>query len=208
MNNNSPVTEIMYLGHASIRLTSQSGTVIYIDPAIIDNAQREWFSIPADIVLITHEHDDHNQLFALTLHDNAVVIRATDSITDGEYNTISIKGIEIEAVSAYNKNHSRESSVGFIITIDGTVIYVAGDTSRTEQMETFNGRNIDYAFFPIDGIYNMDAKEAGECAEIIGAKNNIPYHTKNGMLFDMNVAENFNTPNRLILEPGEKILRK
>ena len=195
-------TMLLYQGHASLRLTSKDGTVIYIDPAVGDG-----YDLPADIILVTHEHSDHNQVNLITQKEDCVVIRVSDAILNGEHNTFTIKGIEIEAVEAYNSNHSKNTSVGFLILIDGIMIYVAGDTSKTEQMETLSERHIDYAFLPCDGVYNMNAEDAAEYAKLIGAKNNIPYHTRNmNDLFSSDVAERFDAPNKLIIEPGEEII--
>lgn len=54
----------------------------------------------------------------------------------------------------------------------------------------------------------MGLEEAAECAEMVGAKHNIPYHvatSANGDFFDLTVAEQFQAPNRLIVEAGEEI---
>ncbi len=69
-------------------------------------------------------------------------------------------------------------------------------------------KNIDYAFFCCDGIYNMGLDEAAECAELVGAKHNIPYHVtaKEGVVFDRELAEQFEAPDRLIVEAGEEIV--
>ena len=72
-------------------------------------------------------------------------------------------------------------------------------------MQTAAPLQIDYALYPIDGIYNMDAAEAARCAALVGAKHNIPIHMKPQALFDRAMAEAFDTPNRLIVEPGETI---
>lgn len=87
-------------------------------------------------------------------------------------------------------------------------VYVTGDTSTTEQMPLLAEKNIDYAFFCCDGIYNMGLDEAAECAEMVGAKHNIPYHVtaKEGVVFDRELAEQFEAPNRLIIEAGEEIV--
>ena len=55
-------------------------------------------------------------------------------------------------------------------------------------MDTFAARNLDYAMFPLDGIFNMKLKEGAECARIIQAKHNIPVHIKPGTLFDRKKA--------------------
>ena len=72
-------------------------------------------------------------------------------------------------------------------------------------MQELAKEQLDYAFLPIDGIYNMDAQQAARCAKIIGAKQNVPVHMKPGELFSQQMAESFPADNRLILKPGEEI---
>lgn len=91
---------------------------------------------------------------------------------------------------------------------NGKSVYVTGDTSKTEQMSEMADMNIDYAFYCCDGVYNMGLAEAAQCAELVGAKYNIPYHnstTNTGNMFSMELAEQFDAPNRLIVVPGEEI---
>lgn len=194
------MAKLLYQGHASLRITASNGTVMYVDPYV-----GEGYEKPADIVLITHQHGDHNQLGLITQNPGCRVITEKEALANGLHNTFTVNGIHIEAVTAENKNHNPLHSVGYIITIDGVIIYAAGDTSKTKQMESFPEKNIDYALLPCDGVYNMDLPEAAECAKIIGAKHNIPIHMKPGELFDRSRAESFDSPNRLVLEPGEEI---
>ncbi|MGL4107808.1 MBL fold metallo-hydrolase [Clostridium paraputrificum] len=86
-------------------------------------------SYPADIILITHEHEDHNKLDLVTKKDNTKIIRSRDALKDGAYYTFDEQGIKIESVPAYNKNHKKDLCVGYIIEVDGIKIYHAGDTS-------------------------------------------------------------------------------
>jgi L-ascorbate metabolism protein UlaG (beta-lactamase superfamily) len=72
-------------------------------------------------------------------------------------------------------------------------------------METFAAKHLDYAILCGDGIFNMNLKEAAECARIIGAKHNIPVHLKPGALYDRAAAEKWDAPNKLILEPGQEV---
>ena len=84
-----------------------------------------------------------------------------------------------------------------------------GYTSKTEQMPALAEKEIDYAFFCCDGVYNMDLEEAAECAALVKAKHNIPYHmaaADTGVLFDRETAERFNADNRLIISDGEEIV--
>jgi L-ascorbate metabolism protein UlaG (beta-lactamase superfamily) len=111
----------------------------------------------------------------------------------------------VESVEAYNKNHDRRECIGFIITLDGIKIYASGDTSKTKQMETFADMNLDYAILCGDGVYNMDLDEAAECARLINAKHNIIIHVKPKALFDRERAEQWDAPNKIIIEPNEEI---
>ena len=195
------MAKLFYQGHGSFRLTSNDGVVIYIDPFIGDG-----YDLPADIILVTHQHQDHNKLDLITQNPGCTVNSNFEALEGGKHNIFNIKDIHIEAVEAgYNQGHTPEDSVGFIITVDGKKLYFCGDTSKTPQMSTFASRNLDYAFLCADGIYNMDLVQAAECAVLIAAKHNVPVHLKPGELFDREMAEQFTAPNRLIIEPGKDV---
>ena len=67
-------------------------------------------------------------------------------------------------------------------------------------------RNLHYAFFPVDGIFNMEMDEAIACAELVNAQHNIPYHTNPASKFDQGRAELFTAPNLQIVPAGEEIV--
>lgn len=193
--------KLLYQGHGSFRLTSDDGVVVYIDPFMGTG-----YDLPADIILVTHQHEDHNQIDLITQKPGCTLITNFEALEGGKHNTFSEDGLLIEAVEAgYNQGHTTEDSVGFIITVDGLKLYFCGDTSKTPQMEKLAERKLDYAFLCADGFYNMNLKEAAECAELIGAKHNVPVHLKPGELFDREMAEQFDAPNRLIIEPSKEI---
>ena len=191
---------IEYLGHGSLKMLLKNGKVCYIDPYAGDDYKEN-----ADLILITHEHMDHNKIELIPNGYKTKIVRNKDCIVDGKYQSFDIFDMHIEAVEAYNKNHNKNECVGFLITSNNKKIYIAGDTSTTEQMSKMSNYNIDYAFLPIDGIYNMDIDEAIQCEKLIKAKHTIPYHMSPGNLFDEERALKFVTPTTLIVKPNEII---
>ena len=194
------MAKLYYQGHGSYRISSCGGRIIYIDPYAGDG-----YDLPADIILVTHQHKDHNQINLCKQNSGCRIITNEEALANGRHNSFSLDGIEIEAVEAKNLVHSPKKCVGYIISVDGIKIYAAGDTSKTKQMESFSALELDYAILPCDGIFNMDLKESAECARLIAAKHNIPIHLKPGALFDEKRAEKWTAPNRLIIKPAEEI---
>ncbi len=163
---------ITLIGHASLKIKTSAGVVIYIDPY-----QPGDYSEKADIILISHEHSDHNKVSLVAQNEGCRILRVQDTNNkDGTYNSFNIKGVLIEPVPAANRNHTIETTNGFVISFDGVKVYHASDTSKLPQMADLKAKGIDYAFFPIDGQYNMGPQEAAECAEMVGAKHSIPFH--------------------------------
>jgi L-ascorbate metabolism protein UlaG (beta-lactamase superfamily) len=198
----TPAT-LLYQGHASLRITTAEGKVIYIDPYAGDG-----YDVPADLILVTHMHQDHDNVKKIqTKNEGCITVTSKEAMVDGDYQTFALGFVTVEAVQAgNNKNHNIKDCVGYILTFtDGKTVYISGDTSRTEQMATLGERNLDYAFFCCDGKYNMDAAEATACADLVGAKHSIPYHTKVGSLFSQKIADAFTAQNKLVLQPGEEI---
>lgn len=191
---------LLYQGHGSFRIITEDNIVIYVDPFA-----GEGYDIPADVILVTHQHRDHNQIQLVPQKEECVIIQNFDALIDGEYQKFNIKNIRIEAVPAYNKNHDKAKCVGYLLYLDGKSIYASGDTSKTKEMEQLAALSIDYAFYPIDGIYNMEVKEAMECAKLVGAKHSIPIHIKPGELYSEQMAKEFSVEGSLLVKPSETI---
>ena len=205
---------LLYMGHASLRIVTGGAAaaedseaaeskVIYIDPYAGDG-----YDLPADLILVTHGHYDHSATDLIEKrNDDCQVITQNEALQN---KTFDLGYVQVEAVQAgNNKNHSIDECVGYVLTFEnGTKLYVSGDTSKTDQMAELADQHIDYAFFCCDGIYNMDLDEAAECAGLVQAKHNIPYHmvdAENPDHFDLERAEQFDAPGKLILKPGEEL---
>ena len=193
------MAKLLYQGHASVRITSDSGVVIYVDPFAGEGYDKQ-----ADIILVSHQHFDHNRIDLPSRKTDCVIIQNSDAIKDGVYQKFSVKGVTITAFPASNKNHKREDCVGYIIDVDGKKLYHAGDTSKLSEMGDLKRLSLDYALLPVDGKYNMDAAEAAQCASMIGASVSIPLHTDPDVLFNEAKTTEFIVEGRRIVQPGEE----
>ena len=191
--------KLLFQGHGSYRLTADDGRVAYVDPF-----KGKGYDVPADLILVTHQHTDHNRIKRPARKPDCMIISNEEALAGGVHNSFDLGWMQIQSVEAMNKNHDPKKCVGYIITIDGVKIYASGDTSTTKEMETFAALELDYALFPCDGFFNMGPDEAAECAKLVGAKHNIVIHSKPGESI-LKKAEAWNGPNKLVLAPGQEI---
>lgn len=196
----SSAPELFFLGRASVRILLPSGKTLYIDPA---EGAISGYQVPADYVLVTHQHSDHNNLDLFTLNEGAQILQCPQDIKAGD--TATMGELEIRAVSAYNGNHSASGCCGYVITIGDLVIYHSGDTSMTDDMGDLSAYQIDYALLCMDGYYNMGPEEAKEVADLIKPRVVIPIHTSKSGLFDQANADSFSFEPKIILKPGESL---
>ena len=194
------MAKLLYQGHASLRITSNEGKVLYVDPYA-----GEGYEPIANLVIVTHEHYDHNATQIVPMNSRTIVIHSKDAFVDGVYRDFDYFGFQIHAVPAGNKNHSPQECVGYIITVDGVTVYVAGDTDYMPFMDRLARRGLDYALLPIDGVYNMGPEEASRVAGIIQPKHLIPYHMKPGALFDIRQDMRVSYPRSILVKPGDEI---
>lgn len=178
---------IEWLGHSTIKFNF-SDKIIYIDPYNILKNYND-----ADVIFITHSHYDHfsSEDIDKVRKENTKIIITPDIYNDvldlgfNKENIVQVNpnynycvdDIKFSTVPSYNVDkcfHSKSNNwVGYIIDINNTKYYIAGDTDITDESKDVK---CDVAFLPVGGTYTMDYREAATLANIIKPKIVVPIH--------------------------------
>jgi len=180
---------LTFFKHASLAVDF-AGRRIYVDPV---GGYADYAHLPeADAVLVTHSHYDHLDRAAVeTLTTPATALlcdRTSAEAFDFDCFTMTpgtaaepFEGIRIEAVAAYNTTeghlqfHPKErEDCGYVLTLGGTRIYIAGDTEPTPELRSLEG--IDVAFLPVNQPYTMTVDQAVEAVRALRPAIFYPYH--------------------------------
>lgn len=181
--------EMLFIGHSSLIMTFQ-GKVIHFDPW---GKMADYSKLPkADLIFLTHDHNDHFDLAALRIiqkKDTVVVLPpiCSDRVPEGSImengESLTVKGIEVQAVPAYNLVHKRDDGKpyhpkgignGYILTFGDKRVYVAGDTENLPEIKALKG--IDCAFLPMNVPFTMSPEMVADVAKAMRPNILYPYH--------------------------------
>lgn len=168
---------IQYYGHSCFKITTKPAgratedVVIFTDPFDKSTGLRPPQG-HADIVFVSHNHYDHNNVSALK--DNPVVIDLP-----GEYSAKGVNAVGLDSFHDDKRGMERGRNTVFVIESEDLRICHLGDLGcdlTSEQLEKIDG--IDVLFIPVGGKYTIDGKKAAELAKKIEPKIVIPIHYK------------------------------
>ena len=183
--------DITLIKHGSLAI-SYKGLSFQVDPVIELGKHTDYAKdFPkADYILVTHEHSDHldKEAIAILSKESTKIItnqRCAQILGKGTALSNSdvldlTEGVTLEAVPAYNTTeghlqfHPKGRDNGFILTLDGLRIYIAGDTEDIPEMSAI--KDIDVAFLPVNQPYTMTVAQCINAAKVISPKVLIPYH--------------------------------
>jgi len=185
--------------HASLVMT-WNGIVIYNDPDTFGTPL--YAGLPkANLILISHEHGDHFDTSAIIANTNvncAIIapqfvynsmtasLQARTTVLSNGMGT-NLLGLRVDAVPAYNTNHLNHPlgrGNGYVVTIGGRRIYMAGDTGPSPEMRVLP--NIDVAFIPMNLQFTMSTTQAVSVVRDMRPKVVYPYHYSGSPVPDMN----------------------
>lgn len=177
---------IYFIRHGTLMIRYNK-LVIHVDPV---GQYADYGKLhKADIVLVTHEHSDHLDTKAIsqvTKKGTRIFINQAGrgQLGKGEVlrngDSATVKGVRIAAVPAYNTTEGRDRfhpkgrDNGYVLTIGGKRIYIAGDTEDIPEMADL--KDIDIAFLPVNQPYTMTPQQAASAARRIKPRVLYPYH--------------------------------
>jgi L-ascorbate metabolism protein UlaG (beta-lactamase superfamily) len=180
---------ITFVGHGTLMFGFQ-GKVVHVDPV---GREADYAHMPeADIILVTHRHGDHldpeaighirgSDVPLIVSSDCQGRVDGATVMTNGE--VLSVGGLRIEAVPAYNIRHKRDNGApfhpmgdgnGYVITFGDKRVYVAGDTENVPEMKAL--QDIDIAFLPMNLPYTMTPQMVADAVKGFRPRILYPYH--------------------------------
>jgi L-ascorbate metabolism protein UlaG (beta-lactamase superfamily) len=165
--------KIKWLGHACFLITSGDGLRVITDPyAVGGGINYSPIRETADVVVVSHDHGDHNNV--ATVQGKPEVVKGTGTKT--------AKGIQFKGVATSHdasQGTQRGSNTVFCFTIDDLKLCHLGDLGHVlspAQVTEIGG--VDILFVPVGGFFTIDATVASHVCDQLKPKVVIPMHFK------------------------------
>ena len=166
--------QIVWHGHSLFHITTtsqkNSQVRVVIDP-FDESLGLRVPKLEADVLLITHQHHDHNNIKAVS--GNPFLIEGP-----GEY---EVKKVFIQGIPGFHDNlqgEKRGTNTIYVINTEELKLCHLGDFGQNElteeQLEKIGG--VDILMIPVGGIYTIGTKEASKIMLQLEPKITIPMH--------------------------------
>lgn len=160
--------EIKYLGHASFFIKTKTARIVTdpFDPAMVG---LKFPSVDADIVTVSHHHQDHN--FTKPFVSSLIID------LPGEFEK---QGVRLTGYQSYHdkkKGAERGENILYKIEAEGISLLHCGDLGVVPEegfLEVIG--EVDVLFVPVGGFYTIDFVEAAELVKKIEPSIVIPMH--------------------------------
>lgn len=163
--------KIKWLGHAAFLITSDTGTRIITDPYLpTDELRYGEINEAADIVTVSHDHFDHNNVAAVKGKPEVVRV------------TTEVKGIKFRGISTCHdesQGEQRGKNTIFCFELDGIKICHLGDLGHllTDKQVLEIGK-VAMLLIPVGGFYTIGASIVSQVCNRLKPMVIIPMHFK------------------------------
>lgn len=165
--------KVKWLGHSCFLITSDKGIRLITDPyAVGAGISYSAINESADIVVVSHEHGDHN---------NASAVQGKPQIIKGS-GIKNAASIEFKGIATYHDDSQgtqRGANTVFCFTVDDITLCHLGDLGHLlSQEQAAATGDVDILFIPVGGLFTIDAAEASQVCRQLTPKVIIPMHFK------------------------------
>lgn len=179
------MVDIWFYGQACFKVKGKSATLVF-DPYTPDFVGLSAPKLEADIVCISHDHQDHN---------NASAVRGTEEgktpfviSGPGEYEKLGVNVVGVAAYHDDKEGAERGKNTIYMVTVDEVNIVHLGDIGQKkltqEQVEALT--LCDVLLIPTGGVYTIEARDAPDIISALEPKIIVPMHYKvEGLKFDL-----------------------
>ncbi|HHV63253.1 MAG TPA: MBL fold metallo-hydrolase [Firmicutes bacterium] len=163
---------LRWFGHACFMITSSSSGVKILTDPFDETVGYAVPSVKADIVTVSHDHFDHNNVKCV--EGDPVVVK-----TPGKH---EVKGIRIHGVATYHDaeaGRKRGRNVVFVADVDGLQVCHLGDLGHTlDPVKVGEIGHVDVLMVPVGGNFTIDAEAATKVVDALKPAVVIPMHYK------------------------------
>src|SRR5581483_1048248 len=158
---------IRWHGQSFFDIESSKGTRVAIDPHAIEGYGRT--NVSADLVLISHFHNDHTQVDVIQNRAKAKVLtglRGTGRSADWNPIDETFRDVHVRTVGVYHdemKGMQRGKNAVFTLEVDGVHIVHLGDLGHLlSPAERKKIGPVDVLMLPVGGVYTINGADAKE----------------------------------------------
>jgi L-ascorbate metabolism protein UlaG (beta-lactamase superfamily) len=165
--------KVKWLGHSCFLVTSRDGLRVITDPYVVGGSiNYSPIEETADIVTVSHGHDDHS---------NVSAVQGKPEVVRGN-GTKAAKGIQFRGITTYHdasQGTQRGPNTVFCFTIDNIKLCHLGDLGHVLSPGQVNEiSTVDILLTPVGGFYTIDASTASQVCDQLKPKVVIPMHFK------------------------------
>lgn len=176
---------ITWIAHSCFKVTLKDGTVLLFDP-FDDSIGYACPDVDADVVLVSHDHKDHNCLRHIRAGYQLVNAPGENLVGQVKISGYKTCCNKTQGVSDQGKN------ISYKVQADGMTLLHLGDIGHVPDDAFFAwAGKVDVLFVPVGGRVTVDALQAFEICKRIEPNVILPMHYKT-LFLELNLDPVFN----------------
>ena len=165
--------KVKWLGHSCFLITSGDGVKIITDPYAVGGGINYCpIDETADVVVVSHGHDDHS---------NVSAVQGKPEVVKGD-GIKTAKGVQFKGIATYHdtaQGGQRGPNTIFCFTIDDIKLCHLGDLGHVlSPTQVSEIGTVDILLVPVGGFYTINASVASQVCDQLKPKIVIPMHFK------------------------------